>query len=136
MNLEVLFSRNIYRETRNNKQEWVPHIVPIWFTLDNEDNIIFNTGKNSVKGKNILRHNRVSLYVDDQVLTFSFVTIDGITEIISNKSIEIIMWAKIIAARYMGSDKAEEYDKRNSSEGELLLKIKSTKVIGQKDLAG
>jgi hypothetical protein len=35
----------------------------------------------------------------------------------------------------MGNDKAEEYGRRNSSEGELLIKIKSTKVIGQKDIA-
>jgi hypothetical protein len=35
----------------------------------------------------------------------------------------------------MGNDKVEEYGKRNSSEGQLLLKIKPTKVIGQKDLA-
>ena len=35
----------------------------------------------------------------------------------------------------MGNDKAEEYGKRNSSEGQLLLKIKPTKVIGPKDLA-
>ncbi len=36
----------------------------------------------------------------------------------------------------MGNDKAEEYGKRTSSEGELLLKIKTTKVIGQKNLVG
>ena len=112
-----------------------PHVVPIWFTLDDEDNIIFNTGKNPVKAKNIQRDNRVRLCVDDQIPLFSFVTIDGIAEIISNKPIEIFEWAKIIASRYMGSDKAEEYGKRNSSEGELLLKIKPTKVVSQKDLA-
>jgi hypothetical protein len=51
--------------------------------------------------------------------------------------LKFFKWAKIISARYMGNDKAEEYGKRNSSEGELLLlKIKPTKVIGQKDLAG
>jgi hypothetical protein len=49
---------------------------------------------------------------------------------------EVFKCAKIIAARYMGNDKAEEYGRRNSSEGELLIKIKPTKVIGQKDLAG
>ena len=113
-----------------------PHVVPIWFTLDDEDNIIFNTGSKSIKAHNILRDYRVRLCVDDQVPLFSFVTIDGIAEIISNKPIEIFKWAKIIAARYMGNDKAEEYGKRNSSEGELLIKIKPTKVIGQKDLAG
>jgi len=36
----------------------------------------------------------------------------------------------------MGNDKAEEYGKRNSSEDELLIKIKPTKVIGEKDIAG
>jgi hypothetical protein len=34
----------------------------------------------------------------------------------------------------MGNDKAEEYGRRNSSKEELLLKIKPTKVIGQKDI--
>jgi nitroimidazol reductase NimA-like FMN-containing flavoprotein (pyridoxamine 5'-phosphate oxidase superfamily) len=35
-----------------------PHIVPIWYTLDKEDNIIFNTANDSVKAKNIRRNNR------------------------------------------------------------------------------
>ena len=38
------------------------HVVPIWFTLDDEDNIIFNTGSKSIKAQNILRDNR-SVYV-------------------------------------------------------------------------
>ncbi|HEX6293530.1 MAG TPA: PPOX class F420-dependent oxidoreductase [Nitrososphaeraceae archaeon] len=119
-----------------NKNE-TPHIVPIWFTLDeDEDNILFNTDNKSVKAKNIRRDNRVRLCVDDQVPLFLFVTIDGgIAEIISNEPSKVYKWAKIIATRYMGNDKAEEYDKRNSSEGELLMKIKPTKVIGQKDIA-
>jgi PPOX class probable F420-dependent enzyme len=113
-----------------------PHVVPIWFTLDDEDNIIFNTGSKSIKAQNILRDNRVRLCVDDQTPLYSFVTIDGIAEIISNKPNELFKWAKIIAARYMGPDKAEEYGRRNSSKEELLLKIKPTKVMGQKDIAG
>lgn len=111
-----------------------PHVVPIWYTLY-EDNIIFNTGNNSVKAKNIRRDNRVRLCVDDQAPLYSFVTIDGIAEIISGEPSIIFKWAKIIAARYMGDDKAEEYGKRNSSEDELLIKIKPIKVIGQKDIA-
>ena len=67
---------------------------------------------------------------------YTFVTIDSIAVIISAESKELIKWAKIIAGRYMGKDKAEEYGKRNSSEGELLIKIKPTKVIGEKDVAG
>ncbi len=97
---------------------------------------MFTTSDTSVKAKNIRRDNRVRLCVDDQVPLFSFVTIDGIAEIISNEPTEVFKLAKIIAARYMGNDKAEEYGKRNSSEGELLIKIKSTRIIGQKDIAG
>jgi PPOX class probable F420-dependent enzyme len=91
-----------------------PHVVPIWFTLDNKNNILFTTGDTSVKAKNIRRDNRVRLCVDDQVPLYTFVTIDGIAEIISNKPTEIYKWAKRIAGRYMGNDKAEEYGKRNS----------------------
>jgi hypothetical protein len=32
-------------------------VVPIWFTLDEKDNILFNTDANSVKAKNIQRDN-------------------------------------------------------------------------------
>ena len=113
-----------------------PHVVPIWFILDNKNNILFTTGNTSVKVKNIQRDKRVRLCVDDQTPLYSFVTIDGIAEIISGEPSIIFKWAKIIAARYMGNDKAEEYGKRNSSEDELLIKIKPTKVVGQKDIAG
>ncbi len=97
---------------------------------------MFTTGDTSVKAKNIRRNNQVHLCVDDQVPVYTFVTIAGIAEIVSNKPTEIYNWAKRIAGRYMGNDKAEEYGRRNSSEGELLIKIKSTKVIGEKDVAG
>ena len=105
------------------------HVVPIWYTLDDEDNILFNTDDNSVKAKNIRRDNRVRLCVDDQVPLFSFVTIDGIAEIVSKEPKEVFKWAKIIAARYMGNDKADEYGRRNSSEGELLIKIKPRLLV-------
>jgi PPOX class probable F420-dependent enzyme len=117
-------------------KDGTPHVVPIWYTVDGEDNIIFNTGDKSVKAKNIRRVNRVRLCVDDQTPLFSFVTIDGIGEIISDEPSEVYKWAKIIAARYMGYNKSEEYGRRNSAEGELLVKIKPIRVIGEKDIAG
>jgi PPOX class probable F420-dependent enzyme len=117
-------------------KDGTPHVVPIWYTLDEDDNIIFNTGEESVKAKNIGRDSRVRLCVDDQTPLFSFVTIDGIAEIISNEPSEVYKWAKIIAARYMGYNKSEAYGRRNSAEGELLIKIKPIRVIGQKNIAG
>ena len=117
-------------------KDGTPHVVQIWYTVDTEDNIIFNTSDKSVKAKNIRRDNRVRLCVDDQTPLFSFVTINGIAEIISNEPSEVYKWAKIIAARYMGYNKSEEYGRRNSAEGELLVKIKPTRVIGEKNIAG
>lgn len=110
--------------------------MPIWYTLDEEENVIFNTRDKSVKAKNISRDNRVRLCVDDQVPLFSFVTIDGIAEIISDHPNEVFKWAKLIAARYVGQEKSEIYGRRNSAGGELLIKIKPIRVIGQKDIAG
>ena len=109
-----------------------PHVVPIWYTVDNQNNIIFNTGGGSVKAKNIRRDNRVRLCVDDQTPLFSFVIIDGIAKIETNDSNEIYKWAKIFAARYMGDDKTEAYGRRNSGEGEVLVKIKPTRTVGHK----
>jgi PPOX class probable F420-dependent enzyme len=116
-------------------KDGTPHVVPIWYTVDEEDNIMFSTGDKSIKAKNIRRDNRIRLCVDDQTPLFSFVTIDGIAEIISNEPGEVYKWAKIIAARYMGHNKSEAYGRRNSGEGELLIKIKPIRVIGQKDIA-
>lgn len=112
-----------------------PHVVPIWYTVDEEDNIVFNTGGESVKAKNIMRDNRVRLCVDDQIPLFSFVLLDGIAQIERVETNEIYKWAKTIAARYMGDDKSEAYGKRNSGEGEILVRIKPIKILGQKDTA-
>jgi hypothetical protein len=35
----------------------------------------------------------------------------------------------------MGKDEAEAYGKRNSSEGEVLVQIKPTKIIAEKNIA-
>ena len=116
-------------------KDGTPHVVPIWYTVDEEHKIIFNTGDKSVKAKNIRRDIRVRLCVDDQTPLFSFVTIDGIVELISSEQSEVYKWAKIIAARYMGKDKSEAYGRRNSTKGELLIKVKPIRVIGQKNIA-
>ena len=62
------------------KEDGSPHVVPIWFVLDEEDNIIFGTEVSSVKGKNILRDARACICVDDQEYPYSFVTIFGEAE--------------------------------------------------------
>jgi PPOX class probable F420-dependent enzyme len=112
-----------------------PHLAPVWFVLDelNKD-LIFTTGQISQKAKNILRDPRVSVSVDDQTPLYSFVIVDGIAKI-SDQPDQLLSWATKIAERYMGSHNAEAYGKRNGTKGELLVRVKPTKIIGQKDLA-
>ena len=123
------------------KQDGSPHVVPIWFVLDKGNNrgkvadIIFTTGDTSVKANNIQRDNRVSICVDDQIEPFSFVTIFGTAKIYPYKQKEVFRWAKKIAARYMGKRNSEAYGRRNSDEGEVLIRIKPTRILAEKDIA-
>ena len=111
-----------------------PHIAPVWFVLDDDTkDLVFTTGHTSLKAKNIQRDPRVSISVDDQTPLYSFVIVDGIAEI-SEQPDELLRWATKIAERYMGRNDAEIYGKRNSSKGELLIRIKPTKIFGQKDI--
>lgn len=111
------------------------HVAPVWFVLEGDStNIIFTTWSESVKGKNIRNNPKVSMCVDDQTPPFSFVILEGIAEIIDEPN-DLLRWATRIAARYMGEKNAETYGTRNSSKGELLLRIRPNKIIGQKDIS-
>src|SRR4051812_28433319 len=124
------------------KNDGTPHVVPIWFILnDITDNntsgdIIFTTSSMSVKAKNIQHDNRVSICIDDQTPPFSFVTVYGIAKIQQYKQNELLKWATKIAERYMGKKNAESYGKRNSTEGEMLVRIKPRRTVAEKDIAG
>jgi PPOX class probable F420-dependent enzyme len=112
-----------------------PHLAPVWFVLDeNNKDIIFTTWHTSQKAKNILLDPMVSVSVDDQSPLYSFVIIEGYAEI-SDQPDQLLSWATKIAERYMGGNNAEVYGKRNSTKGELLVRIKPTKIIGQKNIA-
>ncbi|MEU1791604.1 PPOX class F420-dependent oxidoreductase [Streptomyces sparsogenes] len=110
-----------------------PHIAPIWFLLDGDD-LVFNTGEDTVKGRNMARDGRVSLCVDDDRPPFSFVTIEGRAEL-SDRLEEVRHWATRIAARYMGEELAEQYGARNGVPGELLVRVRVDKVVGLADIA-
>jgi PPOX class probable F420-dependent enzyme len=111
-----------------------PHVTPIWFVLDG-DTLVFTTWHESVKGLNIRRDPRVSLCVDEEQPPYAFVMIEGKVTI-SEEAEERAYWARRIAARYMGAELAETYGKRNSVEGELVVRLKPAKVIARKEVAG
>ncbi|MFI0239188.1 PPOX class F420-dependent oxidoreductase [Streptomyces sp. NPDC016845] len=110
-----------------------PHVAPVWFVLDGDD-IVFNTGKDTVKGRNLARDARVALCVDDERPPFSFVTIQGRVEL-SEDPAELLDSATRIGGRYMGEDRAEEFGRRNAVPGELVVRVKVEKAVAMGDVA-
>jgi PPOX class probable F420-dependent enzyme len=110
-----------------------PHVAPVWFVLDGED-LLFTTGAKSVKGRAIRRGPRVAICVDRAEPLYDFVIVEG-RATISEDLNELLRWATVIAARYMGADKADAYGKRNAVPGELLVRVTPTKIVAERDIA-
>ncbi|MFF0228110.1 PPOX class F420-dependent oxidoreductase [Streptomyces sp. NPDC004629] len=110
-----------------------PHVAPVWFVLDG-DEVVFNTGKETVKGRNLARDGRVALCVDDDRPPFHFVVLSGRARLSEDLG-EVRQWATRIGARYMGEDRAEEFGARNGVPGELLVRMAVDKVVAVRDLA-
>ncbi|MEU9399749.1 MULTISPECIES: PPOX class F420-dependent oxidoreductase [unclassified Streptomyces] len=109
-----------------------PHIAPIWFLLDG-DELVFNTGKETVKGRNLARDSRVALCVDDDRPPYSFVVLNGDARLTEDLD-QVRHWATRIAARYMGEERAEEFGARNGVPGELLVRVPIGHVVAMKDM--
>lgn len=128
----------VSRSTRTGKLSTVredgsPHIAPIWFVLDG-DSFVFNTGKDTVKGRNLARDGRVALCVDDDRPPFSYVILQGRAEL-SEDLDAMLPWSTRIGARYMGAEHGEAFGRRNAVPGELLVRVTIDKVISAAGVA-
>jgi PPOX class probable F420-dependent enzyme len=110
-----------------------PLVAPVWFVVD-DGALVFNTGRDSAKGRALARDPRVVICVDDERPPFSFVQIQG-TATTSEDPDELVASATRIGGRYMGADRAEEFGRRNGVPGELLVRVTPTKVIAVFNLA-
>lgn len=110
-----------------------PHVAPVWFLLDGDD-LVFTTSASTVKGRNLAREGRAAFCVDEDRPPFSFVVIDGSTEL-SEDPAALLDWATRLAARYMGPDKAEDYGRRNGVPGELVVRLHIEHVVAYADVA-
>jgi len=110
-----------------------PLVAPVWFVVDNGQ-LAFNTGRDTAKGRALVRDPRVVLCVDDPHPPYSFVQIQGVASI-SEDPQELLDIATRAGGRYMGADRAQEYGRRNGVPGELVVRITPTKVRSAFDLA-
>ncbi|AIY45148.1 PPOX class F420-dependent oxidoreductase [Mycolicibacterium fortuitum] len=124
--------------TRTAVLSWVaadgrPLSAPVWFVVDDGE-LVFNTGKNTAKGRALARDSRVVLCIHDDTPPFSFVQVQGVSTV-SEDPDELLGAATRIGGRYMGADRAEEFGRRNGVPGELVVRVKPTKVHAAFDVA-
>lgn len=124
--------------TRTAVLSWVaadgrPLSAPVWFVVDDGE-LVFNTGKNTAKGRALARDSRVVLCIHDDTPPFSFVQVQGVSTV-SEDPDELLGTATRIGGRYMGADRAEEFGRRNGVPGELVVRVKPTKVYAAFDVA-
>ena len=111
-----------------------PLVAPVWFIVE-DGNIVFNTGKDTAKGRALARDSRVAMTVDDERPPYSFVQVQGVAGT-SEDPQQLLDTATRIAGRYVGDDRAAEFGRRNGVPGELVVRIRPTKVIKAFNVTG
>lgn len=103
-----------------------PLVAPVWFVVDNGE-LVFNTGRDTAKGRALARDSRVVICVDDPTPPYSFVQVQGIATT-QDGAEDLLDIATRIGGRYMGPDRADEFGRRNAVPGELVVRVRPTKV--------
>jgi PPOX class probable F420-dependent enzyme len=111
-----------------------PLVTPVWFVVE-DGCIVFNTFHKSAKAGALARDRRVTLCTDLEEPPYAFVQVQGEAELSEDPG-ELLRIATVIAARYMGPERAEEFGKRNGVPGELIVRLRPTKVLARFNLTG
>jgi PPOX class probable F420-dependent enzyme len=111
-----------------------PLVAPVWFIVE-DGCIVFNTGRDTVKGRALARDPRATLCADLPEPPYGFVQVQGEAGLSEDPG-ELIRTATLIAARYMGEERAAEFGKRNGVPGELVVRLRPTRVRAEFNVSG
>ena len=111
-----------------------PLVAPVWFVVE-DDALVFNTGRETAKGRALARDPRASLCVDEEQPPYAFVQVQGEAELSEDPG-ELVRTATAIAARYMGAERAGEFGQRNGVPGELVVRLRPVRVLADFDITG
>ena len=110
-----------------------PHVAPVWFAFDPDTgDPVFMTWHTSLKAKNMQSDPRVSICVDDEAFPFAWARIDGTVTFSEDN---LVYWSTMTCRRYVGDDQAPEFGARNGVEGELVVRVTPTRMVGQAGVA-
>jgi PPOX class probable F420-dependent enzyme len=110
-----------------------PHVAPVWFVVDGDD-LVFTTGRETIKGRHLRANPRAALTVDVDVYPYSYVVVRGPVAV-QEHAADLLWWATRLAERYVPAGQAEEYGRRNAVESELLCRLHIDRITGQADIA-
>jgi PPOX class probable F420-dependent enzyme len=110
-----------------------PLVAPVWFVVD-DGQLVFNTGRDTSKGRALARDSRVVICVDDPHPPYSFVQVQGVATVTEDPQ-DVLDIATRTGARYMGADRADEFGRRNAVPDELVVRVRPTKVIAGFDIS-
>ena len=94
---------------------------------------MFNTGEDTVKGRNLARDPRATLLAEDEEPPFSFVLARGRASLTRDHP-DLWHWARRCAARYMGEDAADSFAERNAVPGELVVRLSVDRLVAVADV--
>jgi PPOX class probable F420-dependent enzyme len=115
-----------------------PLVAPVWFVLagpDDAPELVFTTNTRSSKGRAIARDPRLTICVDDERPPYAYVQVQGVVAV-SEDLDELMRTATAIAHRYMGPDRADEFGRRNAAPGELVVRLRPTKIVAEMNVTG
>ena len=110
-----------------------PLVAPVWFIVEGGE-LVFNTGRNTAKGRALARDSRLVICVDDPHPPYSFVQVQGTASTTENAA-DLLEIATRIGARYMGAHRATEFGRRNAGPDELVVRVRPTKVVSVFNIA-
>ena len=109
-----------------------PHVAPLWFVVAGDD-LVFTTGRDSLKAGHLRANPRAALAVDTEAFPYPFVLARGPVSI-QDDAADLLTWTTAIAGRYVPPGRAEEYGRVYAEAGELLCRLGGEHVTGARDV--
>jgi PPOX class probable F420-dependent enzyme len=109
-----------------------PHVAPLWFVVAGDD-LVFTTGRDSLKARHLRANPRAALAVDIETFPYHFVLARGPVNI-QDDAADLLTWATAIAGRYVPPGRAEEYGRSYADARELLCRLRVDHLTGARDV--
>ncbi|HWD01297.1 MAG TPA: PPOX class F420-dependent oxidoreductase [Amycolatopsis sp.] len=111
-----------------------PHAVPVWYAPDGAD-LVINISQDSVKGRAIAASGQVALTVQEDVPPYSFATVDGTAEVVTDPA-RVRAGSELIARRYLPAEAVDGFVGFSTAPGKVLVVIHPDHTVGVDAVAG